>query len=189
MSIARPITEKAILMEKVVDPRDLRGDDSLRSAWAQGAGVRRTAAGCAGRAGGRGEVGDGVGREGARFESVGDDAVAAIVEKLRRAQRPVILLGAGVERATTDGLMGKFEALGVPLMVTWNAMDRIGAEPSALLWAAEYVGDALLEYSDAAGRHAAGSGDAAEPAADGLQLAAVRAGRRGDPCGLRPERS
>jgi acetolactate synthase-1/2/3 large subunit len=40
----------------------------------------------------------------------------------------VILLGAGVDRATTDGLMGKFEALGVPLMVTWNAMDRIGAD-------------------------------------------------------------
>jgi acetolactate synthase-1/2/3 large subunit len=68
-----------------------------------------------------------VAAQGARFDALSEDAVAAIVEKLRRAQRPVILLGAGVERATTDGLMGKFEALGVPLMVTWNAMDRIGA--------------------------------------------------------------
>ena len=41
-----------------------------------------------------------------RFEPVADDAVASIVEKLRRAKRPVILLGAGVERATTDELMG-----------------------------------------------------------------------------------
>jgi acetolactate synthase-1/2/3 large subunit len=66
--------------------------------------------------------------EGPRFESVGDESVSAIVEKLRGAKRPVILLGAGIDRATTDEVMNQLEGLGIPLMVTWNAMDRIGAD-------------------------------------------------------------
>ncbi len=128
VAIAQPITEKAILMEQVVDramfaemircgvhgrkgpvfvelPLDVQGvqvdEERLTTA---------------------------VAAQGARFEAVSEDEVVAIVEKLKSAKRPVILLGAGVDRATSDELMGKFEALGVPLMVTWNAMDRIGAD-------------------------------------------------------------
>ena len=41
VAIARPITEKAILMEQVVDRATFAEMDSQRSAWAQGAGVRR----------------------------------------------------------------------------------------------------------------------------------------------------
>jgi acetolactate synthase-1/2/3 large subunit len=33
-----------------------------------------------------------------------------------------------LERVTTDGLLRKFDELRVPLMQTWNAMDRIGAD-------------------------------------------------------------
>jgi acetolactate synthase-1/2/3 large subunit len=128
IAIARSITEKAILMEKVVDratfaeilrcgvhgrkgpvfvelPLDVQGaqvdEDKLAAQIAPPA---------------------------ARFEPMADDVIAIIVEKLKRAKRPVILLGGGVDRATTDTLMGKFEALGVPLMMTWNAMDRVGAD-------------------------------------------------------------
>ena len=56
------------------------------------------------------------------------DTISAIAEKLKSAKRPVILLGAGVERATTDELMERLARLDIPLMVTWNAMDRIGAD-------------------------------------------------------------
>jgi acetolactate synthase-1/2/3 large subunit len=69
-----------------------------------------------------------VAAESGRFEAVREDVVASIVQKLRGAKRPVILLGAGVDRATTDELMEKFAGLGIPLMVTWNAMDRLGAD-------------------------------------------------------------
>jgi acetolactate synthase-1/2/3 large subunit len=129
IAIARPITEKAILMEQVVD----------RAAFAE-----MIRAGVHGRKGPvfvelpldvQGAQVDEVAlatpvvdEEGHRFEAIGDDAIAAIVEKLKTAKRPVILLGAGIDRGTTDELMERFERLGIPLMVTWNAMDRIGAD-------------------------------------------------------------
>jgi acetolactate synthase-1/2/3 large subunit len=62
------------------------------------------------------------------FVPVSDSAVEQIVQGLKRAERPVILLGAGIERSTTDELYDRLAELGIPLMVTWNAMDRLGAD-------------------------------------------------------------
>ncbi len=129
VAIAAPITEKSILMEKVADRATFA--EMIRSGVhgrkgpvflelpldIQGAQVDEIALTTAVATG-----------DGGRFEVVGDDVVAAIVAKLKSAKRPVILLGAGVDRATTDELMSKFAGLGIPLMVTWNAMDRIGAD-------------------------------------------------------------
>jgi acetolactate synthase-1/2/3 large subunit len=128
ISIARSITEKAILMEQVVDRAAFaemircgvhgrKGPVFLELPLdVQGAQVDEVLLSTA------------VITEDARFDAVGEDAIAAIIERLKRAKRPVILLGAGVDRATTNELMTKFGRLGVPLMVTWNAMDRIGAD-------------------------------------------------------------
>ena len=129
VAIAEPITEKSLLMEKVVDKATFA--EMIRSGVhgrkgpvflelpldIQGAQVDEVALATA--------VKD---AEGGRFDAVSNDVVAEIVAKLKSAKRPVILLGAGVDRATTDELMSKFAGLGVPLMVTWNAMDRIGAD-------------------------------------------------------------
>jgi acetolactate synthase-1/2/3 large subunit len=127
VSIAGPITEKSILMEKVEDRAAFaelirtgvhgrKGPIFLEVPLdVQGAQVDEVALGT--------DVPDAP----ARFEAVGDDVIAAIAAKLKSAKRPVILLGAGIDRATTDELMGKLEGLGVPLMLTWNAMDRLGA--------------------------------------------------------------
>jgi acetolactate synthase I/II/III large subunit len=129
VAIAAPITEKSLLMEKVVDKATFA--EMIRSGVhgrkgpvflelpldIQGAQVDEIALATAVK---DAEVG--------RFDAVGDEVVAEIIAKLKGAKRPVILLGAGIDRATTDELMGKFAGLGVPLMVTWNAMDRIGAD-------------------------------------------------------------
>ncbi len=128
ISIARPITEKAILMEKVVDLATFAEMIRCGVQGRKGPVFVELPLDVQGAQVDEEKLATAVAAQGARFEAVSEDAVAAIVEKLRRAQRPVILLGAGVDRVTTDGLMGKIEALGVPLMVTWNAMDRIGAE-------------------------------------------------------------
>ncbi len=128
VAIAAPITEKSILMEAVVDraafAEMIRAGVHGRKAPVfveipldvQGAHVDEAALATA------------VAAESGRFEAVREDVVASIVQKLRGAKRPVILLGAGVDRATTDELMEKFAGLGIPLMVTWNAMDRLGAD-------------------------------------------------------------
>ena len=47
---------------------------------------------------------------------------------LRTAERPLILLGGGVSRATARSLRRRLESLGVPISVTWNAMDRLPSD-------------------------------------------------------------
>jgi acetolactate synthase-1/2/3 large subunit len=42
-----------------------------------------------------------------------------------RAERPIILLGGGVSREIADRYLEKLESLGIPIMTTWNAADRI----------------------------------------------------------------
>jgi acetolactate synthase-1/2/3 large subunit len=128
VAIAAPITEKSILMEQVVDKAAfaemIRSGAHGRSGPVfvevpldvQGAQVDEE------------KLSSTVPKPGSRFGAVSDDVVATIVDKLMAAKRPAILLGAGIDRATTDGLMGQLEKLDVPLMVTWNAMDRIGAD-------------------------------------------------------------
>ncbi len=127
VAIAMPIAEKSILMEEVVDKATFA--EMIRSGVhgrrgpvfvelpldVQGAQVDEAALGTPIAAA-------------KPFDAVSDDVGMVIAEKLRAAKRPAILLGAGVDRATSDELMEKFAALGIPLMVTWNAMDRIGAD-------------------------------------------------------------
>lgn len=52
------------------------------------------------------------------------DAIAALMAE---AERPIWLLGGGVSRATAAELRPALRAAGVPLMTTWNAMDRLDA--------------------------------------------------------------
>ena len=47
---------------------------------------------------------------------------------LRDAKRPVLLLGGGVSRKTAAAVIEKLTVLGVPVMTTWNGLDRIPAE-------------------------------------------------------------
>ena len=55
-------------------------------------------------------------------------ATAVLVQELEQAQRPVILLGGGVSRAAVAAALPALRALGVPLMTSWNAMDRLGTD-------------------------------------------------------------
>jgi len=56
--------------------------------------------------------------------SEGADRIAML---MAQAQRPVWLLGGGVSRATAAELLPALRDGGVPLMTTWNAMDRLDA--------------------------------------------------------------
>ncbi|HWF47491.1 MAG TPA: thiamine pyrophosphate-binding protein [Bryobacteraceae bacterium] len=62
------------------------------------------------------------------FDRVSDETLSTIVEKLSKSERPVILLGAGISRDVAKALLPRLESLGVPLMVTWNAADRIPSD-------------------------------------------------------------
>lgn len=57
-----------------------------------------------------------------------DKEVATIAEKLNIASRPVILIGGGISRKSVQQLRDSLAVLGIPIMTTWNAADRIQAE-------------------------------------------------------------
>jgi acetolactate synthase-1/2/3 large subunit len=54
--------------------------------------------------------------------------VIELASRVTSAQRPVILIGGGVDRAVAQGLAAQFEAAGVPIVTTWNGADRIGRD-------------------------------------------------------------
>lgn len=56
-----------------------------------------------------------------------DEAVRAIAHEIRRAERPVFLIGGGVDRGTARDVLDDFRRLGIPVMTTWNGADRIPA--------------------------------------------------------------
>jgi acetolactate synthase-1/2/3 large subunit len=57
-----------------------------------------------------------------------DEAAERIAELMADAQRPVWLIGGGVTRATAHELQRELADAGVPLMTTWNAMDRLDSD-------------------------------------------------------------
>ncbi|MHB1173441.1 MAG: thiamine pyrophosphate-binding protein [Lacisediminihabitans sp.] len=61
-------------------------------------------------------------------ESVPADGFARMLDFLQGSQRPVLLLGSGVERSTVRSVDDALRRLGVPIMLTWNAADRLPAD-------------------------------------------------------------
>lgn len=58
----------------------------------------------------------------------------AIVERLKSAQRPVILIGGGVTRGVANQCQQELREINIPLMTTWNGTDRLDSD------AANYFG-------------------------------------------------
>jgi acetolactate synthase I/II/III large subunit len=59
------------------------------------------------------------------FKEVTAEILDQVVTRLRLAKRPVLLIGGGVDRETSGRLLDRFTEIGVPLMTTWNGVDRI----------------------------------------------------------------
>ncbi|MYN10034.1 thiamine pyrophosphate-binding protein [Pseudoduganella aquatica] len=81
-----------------------------------------------------------------------DAVIAELAAKIRAAQRPLLLLGGGVSRATAQALQDRFAAMGLPVTTTWNAADRIAADHPNYFgrpntWGQRYA-NLLLQQSD-----------------------------------------
>lgn len=57
--------------------------------------------------------------------------VAAAVSRLNGALRPVLLIGQGVSRDVVDGFSERLAHLDIPVMLTWNAADRLPSDHPA----------------------------------------------------------
>jgi len=56
-----------------------------------------------------------------------EKSLEKLTDLLAKSDRPVILIGGGVSRNQFKSLMPEVDRLGVPVMTTWNATDRLGA--------------------------------------------------------------
>ena len=52
----------------------------------------------------------------------------SLVNELANCKRPILLLGGGLSRKASKKLVNHIEKLGIPVMTTWNGMDRYGAD-------------------------------------------------------------
>lgn len=51
-----------------------------------------------------------------------------VIKKIHGAQRPVVMLGGGVDIHTVKKIYDKLESSSVPIATTWNGADRIGSD-------------------------------------------------------------
>ena len=63
-----------------------------------------------------------------------DADIARVAALYAEAERPVLLVGGGLEYAAAERLRGRIEALGIPVMTTYNGADRFDGD------AANYLG-------------------------------------------------
>jgi acetolactate synthase-1/2/3 large subunit len=57
-----------------------------------------------------------------------DAVIDQIAALYRKASRPVVLVGGGIDYATANALRGQIEALGIPVMTTYNGADRFDGD-------------------------------------------------------------
>lgn len=89
---------------------------------------------------------------GAALPRLDDSALLGIVEEIRAAKRPMLLLGGGVHRSITEALYERLANMGVPITTTWNGADRLGADHPMYFgrpntWGQRYS-NLLLQQSD-----------------------------------------
>ena len=52
----------------------------------------------------------------------------SVVQQLANSERPILLLGGGLTRKTAKKVATHLEKIGIPIMTTWNGMDRYGED-------------------------------------------------------------
>jgi acetolactate synthase-1/2/3 large subunit len=66
-------------------------------------------------------------------DSINRDNFQKFLEYLNSSRRPIILIGGGVHRSVAREYLGFFQTLGIPIMTTWNGLDRIDSSED-LFW-------------------------------------------------------
>jgi acetolactate synthase I/II/III large subunit len=128
VSIAAPITEKSLLLERVIDRRTFAENISCGVSGRKGPVFLEVPLDLQGVQVDSELLNTPVAKQARHFKVLDESVVDSIAAKLRSANRPTILLGAGIDRSTTESIGDALLHLGIPIMTTWNAMDRVPAD-------------------------------------------------------------
>jgi acetolactate synthase-1/2/3 large subunit len=66
--------------------------------------------------------------EGPRLPVAADAEVALVANLYAKAERPIVLIGGGIDYATVDRVRDRMEKLGIPVMTTYNGADRFDGD-------------------------------------------------------------
>jgi acetolactate synthase-1/2/3 large subunit len=81
-----------------------------------------------------------------------DEIIEQLAQRVRKAQRPMLLIGGGISRATAALMHDKFASMGMPVATTWNGADRLEADHPNYFgrpntWGQRYA-NLLMQQSD-----------------------------------------
>lgn len=62
------------------------------------------------------------------LSTAGEEDMARIADLYRAAERPIVLVGGGVDYETANRLRNRIEVLGIPVMTTYNGADRFDGD-------------------------------------------------------------
>lgn len=81
-----------------------------------------------------------------------DKIIEQLAQRVRKSQRPMLLIGGGISRATAALMHDKFVTMGLPVMTTWNGADRLNVDHPNYFgrpntWGQRYA-NLLIQQSD-----------------------------------------
>ncbi len=133
VAIAGPVSVKSVLMEKIIDQRTFNAWTQAGSSGRKGPVFVEVPLDLQGAPVDEAELTN-ASKDGKAVVELpalptpSADQIAKLKAMLAEAKRPVVLLGGGVDRAVAEQLMPSLERTRLPLMVTWNGMDRVPSE-------------------------------------------------------------
>jgi acetolactate synthase-1/2/3 large subunit len=127
VDIVRPITVRSTLMDEVVDRSTLASMVHSTSHGRKGPVFLEIPLDIQGREVDPDLLNTETGPCSSAIDPVNSDLLDDLLQRLRKAKRPVLLIGGGVTRATVATLLDHLAETGIPLMTTWNGVDRIPA--------------------------------------------------------------
>lgn len=128
VEIVKPITTKSLLMDKVLDRVSFEQVVHTNSAGRKGPVFLEVPLDIQGRAVSLPELDGRTDTPSPANLAIEKEVLDQICFRLRSATRPVLLIGGGITRRTSAKMLDKLARLGVPLMTTWNGIDRIPAD-------------------------------------------------------------
>ena len=123
VALAAPVCKKSVLLKKPMSFEELRKCTDLSRSNRKGPVFLEIPLDIQGREYSP-ESDDTVTPESSNRHAV-DMQLEIVAQRVRQAQRPVFLLGGGLERGQTENLIDSLITAGIPVATTWNGADRI----------------------------------------------------------------
>ena len=128
VSIAKPVCRVAELLDAPVSLRHFRQATGSGRSGRRGPVFLEIPLDIQGRSVVREDLEQDAPTPSATIPAANDEVIEQLAQRVRTAQRPMLLIGGGISRAIASLMHDKFIAMGLPVATTWNGADRLAAD-------------------------------------------------------------